>query len=137
MGGRALILLDTHAWIWLHSDPKRISDPARAAIDDARQLYVCAISAWELTTKVRRGRITIDRDARAWVGQALASPRMSVLPITAEIATAAGLLSSEFPGDPADRLIVATALEHRYQLITKDRYIRAYAKTVKDLRVVW
>ena len=76
---------------------------------------------------VARGRISLDRDVDAWVRQALAQPRVEALAPSAEIAVAAGLLDSrEFPGDPIDRLIYATARAANGTLITRDEAIRAF-----------
>lgn len=74
-----------------------------------------------------RGRISLDRDVRKWVRQALSEPRVQALAPTADIAVAAGLLTSKgFPGDPADRLIYATARSASAQLVTRDRAILAF-----------
>lgn len=122
-----MILLDTHAWLWWLTDPDRLSEPARAAIDGAPRVGVSTLSAWEITMLVVRGRISLDRDIEAWVPQAFAQDRVEALAPSAEIAVAAGLLDSrEFPGDPIDRLIYATARAANATLITRDEAIRAF-----------
>ncbi len=122
-----MIVLDTHAWLWWLTAPERLSGPARAAIDQAPNIGVSTLSAWEITMLVARGRISLDRDVDAWVRQALAQPRVEALAPSAEIAVAAGLLDSrEFPGDPIDRLIYATARAANGTLITRDEAIRAF-----------
>ena len=122
-----MIVLDTHAWIWFRSDPDRLSPAARAAIDGERAM-LATISCWELATLVRLGRIALDRDARAWVSHGLdAEPRVTAVPLDPEVAVAAGRLGETFPGDPADRIIYATALSLGCQLVTKDRRLRAFA----------
>jgi len=84
--------------------------------------------------KVARGRLTLNRDIGDWVAQALSRPRARLLPMTAEIAVAAGMINPrEFHGDPADRLIVATAQAHEVELVTKDRLIRSFTK----VKTVW
>lgn len=130
MGGRALIVLDTHVWVWWNSDPKRLSERAREAMDSSADLGVSAISAWEVTTKLRRGRIDLDRDVDVWIAQALGSERVVPLPVTPKIAAAAGLLDEGFHGDPADRIIVATALSNGCPIVTKDKRIRLYKEVV-------
>lgn len=77
---------------------------------------------------VVRRRISLDREVGLWVSQALADPRVEVLAPSATVAVAAGLLDSQrFPGDPADRLIYATARSLGATLITRDAEIRAFA----------
>ena len=75
---------------------------------------------------VARGRIQLDRDVGVWVRQALAHERARELPVTAQVAVRAALLDERFPGDPADRLIYAAALEAGAKLITKDSELRAF-----------
>jgi PIN domain nuclease of toxin-antitoxin system len=122
-----VIVLDTHAWLWWVSAPQKLSAKAVAAIEYAKTVGLCPISCWELSTKVATGKLTLDRDLAVWVAQALARPRLEVLPLTPSIATAAGQLGLQgFHGDPADRLIVATALAHGAHLVTKDAAIRTF-----------
>jgi PIN domain nuclease of toxin-antitoxin system len=122
-----VIVLDTHAWLWWTAEPQRLSEPARAAIDQATNIGVSTLSAWEVAMLAVRGRITLDRDVGLWVRQALADPRTEPLPPSAEIAVAAGLLDAKrFPGDPIDRLIYATALATRSHLVTRDTAIAAF-----------
>lgn len=76
---------------------------------------------------VVRGRISLDRDVRLWVGQALADPRVESIAPSADVAVAAGLLDTRtFPGDPVDRLIYATARSTGATLVTRDEAIRAF-----------
>lgn len=83
------------------------------------------LSCWELGQLVVRGRITLDRDPRAWIRQALAREGVSVADLRPATATAAGLLGDDFPGDPVDRLIYATAIEYGARLVTKDARLRS------------
>jgi PIN domain nuclease of toxin-antitoxin system len=119
-----VLVLDTHAWIWWAGAPRKLSAAARRAIDEAETIGVSAISCWEVATLVRRARLVLDRPASDWVALASVLPRLSVVPIDAKIAVAAGSLSESFHGDPADRLIVATALASKAALVTRDRSIR-------------
>jgi PIN domain nuclease of toxin-antitoxin system len=123
-----LILLDTHAWIWWVSDPDKISSKARSILQYTKRIGICPISCWEISTKVAHGKLTLDREVGLWVRHALAREPLELLPITAEIAVAAGRLGQTgFHGDPADRLIVATAIELGVPLVTKDQEIRAFS----------
>lgn len=129
-----MIVLDTHAWLWWVSEPDKLSADARAAIDYAKVLGLCPISCWELSIKVAMGKLTLDRDLTVWVTQAVARPRLTVLPITPQIAVAAGQLGKRgFHGDPADRLIVASAIEHGARLVTKDGAIREFP----EVQTIW
>jgi PIN domain nuclease of toxin-antitoxin system len=129
-----VIVLDTHAWLWWVSDPGRLSARARAAIDEAERIGVSTLSAWEVAMLSVRGRIALDRDVGLWVRQALAGPRVAALAPTADAAVAAGLLDAEdFPGDPVDRLIYATARTQRASLVTRDRAITSFDRA----RCVW
>jgi PIN domain nuclease of toxin-antitoxin system len=121
-----MIVLDTHAWLWWVSDPARLSPRARAAIDTADAIGVSAASCWEVATLERLGRIALDRDVREWVGAALAMKQVQPLPVTAEDAVAAGRLASTFGGDPADRMIYATAQRRSAKLITRDDGLRQF-----------
>lgn len=125
--GVRLIVLDTHVWLWWLDAPERLSEAAHEAIGRAPRMGVCTLSAWEVTMLVARGRIALDRDVGLWVRQALAPERVEPLAPSADIAVAAGLLDArEFPGDPVDRLIYATARAMRATLVTRDAAIRAF-----------
>jgi PIN domain nuclease of toxin-antitoxin system len=79
---------------------------------------------WELGTLVRRGRISLDRDITTWV--ALGDPRIAVLAPEAEVALAAAMLDDSFAGDPADRLIYATARRAGARLMSRDHRIARF-----------
>jgi PIN domain nuclease of toxin-antitoxin system len=122
-----VIVLDTHAWLWWVDRPERLSENASDAIDTATEIGVSTISAWELTMLVVRRRISLDREVDLWVRQALADERIQTLAPSAQVAVAAGELDEKrFPGDPADRLIYATARSIGATLITRDEAIRAF-----------
>ena len=73
-----------------------------------------------------RGRIELDRPPLAWLEEALALPRVELVPLTPAVAVRASRLGRDFPGDPADRVIVATALLESAVLVTRDSRIRDY-----------
>jgi PIN domain nuclease of toxin-antitoxin system len=128
-----VIVLDTHAWLWWTSAPSKLSRKAREAIERSDRLGISPISCLEIATLVRRGRISLDRDVQAWVEQALAQERVETIELTPQIAVAAGDLASGFPGDPADRLIYATAISAGAELVTKDAALRRF----DPVRAVW
>lgn len=122
-----MILLDTHAWLWWTAAPEHLSSAAAAAIEEATRVGVSSLSAWEIGTLARRGRISLDRDIRLWVRQAFAQPRVVAISPGPDIAIAAAALDREtFPGDPIDRLIYATARDADALLVTRDRGIRGF-----------
>ncbi len=117
------MLLDTHALVWLRLGDARLGSHARREIEEAWQaddLAVSAISYWEAAMLAARGRITLPLDADAWRRENLGQGVIEI-PVDGSIAVRAGLLSG-MHGDPADRIIVATALEG-HRLVTGDRRI--------------
>ncbi len=119
-------------------DEKHIRPKCRALIENAAQfsnIRVSAISAWELGMLESKGRIQIPMNCLDWVNKALKAPGISLAPITPEIAIESSRLPEAFHGDPADRLIVATARNLDATLITHDKRIIAYAKK-KYLKVM-
>lgn len=127
------VLLDTHVVHWWSAEPKRVSPPARKALETADELVVAAISWYELAWLAKHERITVNIPIRSWL-QGLAA-QLRTIGMTPAIADTAVGLPSSFPGDPADRLIYATAIEHGLGLVTKDRAIRDHARP-RSL-VVW
>ncbi len=113
------MLLDTHVVHWWSAEPERVSPTARKALEDADELAVAAISWFELAWMARHERITLNIPSRSWLEGLAAQVR--TLGVTPAIADTAVALPSSFPGDPADRLIYATAVEHDLRLVTKDR----------------
>lgn len=123
--GAAAVVLDTHAWIWWASDPALLSAKARKAIAGARIVGVPAISCWEVAMLCTKGRLKLDRDVGTWVRAALALPRVMLLELSPEVAVAAAKLA-ELHGDPADRMIAATAMELGAPLVTKDAMLARF-----------
>ena len=115
-----MIVLDTHAWIWWTGEPGKLGRVARREIDRAKKIGVPAICCLELATLAARGRISLDRPPLHWMDDALSLPRVDLLPLTPAVAIKAAELPANFPGDPADRLIAATAILESSLLITKD-----------------
>lgn len=112
------MLLDSHVLHWWSAEAARVSPAASRAIEAADELAVADISWWELAWLARHERITLTVPITAWLEQLAAQVRS--MPLTPAIATTAVNLPLSFPGDPADRLIYATAVEHGWPLITKD-----------------
>jgi PIN domain nuclease of toxin-antitoxin system len=115
-----VIVLDTHAWIFLADDPRRIGKAARRAIAKADRIGVAAVSLWELALLVEKRRLSLDRELLPWMQDALADPRIELLPLTPAVVAAAHQLRGALEGDPGDRIITATALVEGAKLLTKD-----------------
>ena len=113
------MLLDTHVVHWWSAEPERVSAPARKALEAADELAVAAISWFELAWMARPSGSLSDIPIRSWLEGLAAQVR--TLGVTPAIADMAVALPATFPGDPADRLIYATAVEHDLRLVTKDR----------------
>jgi len=128
-----VIVIDTHTWLWWVNGHSALSEQARRAIDRADTIGVPTISAMEVAALVRRKKIALDSEARPWVTQALALERVLELPLTAEVAVEAGSFGDDFVGDPADRIIYATAIVTGSKLVTRDRFLRTY----DPIRTVW
>ncbi len=116
------ILLDTHVLHWWASEPDRLSAAATQAIEATDELAVSSISWYELAWLARHDRITVAIPLRSWLDGLAADVR--TVPITPPVAATAVELSESFPGDSADRMIYATAVERGWQLVTKDRRLR-------------
>ena len=129
-----MIVLDTHAWIWWAGETGDLSAAASKAISEADRIGVCTISCWEVAMLVQRGRLELTSDVATWVSAALAMPRTIEVQLDARTATRAGCLDRDsFPGDPADRIIYATALERGMRLVSRDTDIAKF----DPARVLW
>ena len=118
-----MIALDTHAWIWWVTAPERLGKKASRAIKKASRIGIPAISVWEIATKAQRGKLKFDRPYPVWLDQALAEdPRTELIALVPRIAIATAELRWAH-ADPADRMIVASALVHQIPLVTADERI--------------
>jgi PIN domain nuclease of toxin-antitoxin system len=118
MGERLLIVLDTHIFLWLDLELHRIPAKITLAIEKADTLGISAISLWEIAMLSTKGRIELPIPVLPWLQEALSQKNVVLLPITPEIAACSGTL--EIHGDPADRLIAATAITLNCPLATAD-----------------
>ncbi len=132
-----MILLDTHAWIWWASSPDNLSKRALKAAEDAIQgeggLAVSSISVWEVMLLVQKKRLRLAIDVQEWIKKNEQMPFLRFLPLTNSIAVQSVLLPPPLHGDPADRIIAATACIHNMALITKDSRLQ----TCPEVRTIW
>lgn len=126
-----MIVLDTNAFIWAFMGVGRLGERSRAAIEEARAgdgVAVSPITIWEISMLADKDRLHLGEDVMVWISAALAAPRVNLAPISAEIGVDAGRLPGSIHGDPADRVIIATARALRCPLLTSDGRILAYAQ---------
>ncbi len=132
-----MIVLDTHAWLWWGSDQDRIPARARRMIQNTTQaddpIYISSISTWEVAMLVEHRRLELTLDVAEWIAQAEAVPFFEFVPVDNRIALRAVGLPGFPHRDPADRLIVATALGLGATLVTGDQRLRRY----RPVKTVW
>lgn len=128
-----MILLDTCTLLWLTSDQTKLSPEAKTLIKNNNgNLFVSAISAFEISIKNRKGKIKLSLNALEWFEQSLAFHGILEIPVSSKIA----IQATELPTlhqDPCDRIIVATAQIESCLILTPDSLIHKYP----DIRCVW
>jgi PIN domain nuclease of toxin-antitoxin system len=124
-----VIVLDTHVWIWWLSDPGKLPGRARKAVMEAasdQAIYISSISVWEVALLASRGRLTFSMDAQDWITKSEALPFLHFVPLDNAIAVRAVRLEEPFHKDPADRIIVATAITMGAPVVSSDAKIQKY-----------
>lgn len=107
--------------------PERLSASAERALGDRENtLHLSPISAWETLVLAREGRLSLEPSPAEWVLDALRRSALTSLPLSHGIALRSEALDGFGSSDPADRFLVATALEHHLVLVTADQAMRAY-----------
>lgn len=131
-----MIVLDTHALVWWLADSPALSAAAKRAIRRATSsapVVASTISVLEIATAVRRGRMQFGVPLEHWLADACLIPELRFEPVSVQIAQVAGALGEDVRGDPADRIIAATALALGAQLVTGDAKLRKH----RALRTIW
>ena len=122
-----MILLDTHVLVWMAADPGKLSRRARSAIRGAAKsggLGIASISLWELAWLLTSGRLRCCGTVEGALREMMEETHVVVRGIDAAVAALAAHFPPSFPGDPADRLIAATAQIDAVPLVTADERIR-------------
>jgi PIN domain nuclease of toxin-antitoxin system len=126
----APLLLDTCAVIWLFNRSP-MSEASRAAISDAatnRCLYVSPFSGWEVGMLVKKSKIALSMSPVLWFSQVVDHPAITLASLGHDLMIESSFLPAEPPGDPADRIIIATARQSGLMIVTRDRLIVEYAE---------
>ncbi len=130
-------VLDTHVWVKFVAGAS-LAKRARLAIERAATagagVLIASISLWEVSRLAAAGRLSLGERPARWFDAALATVAGDLVEITPALALTAAALGCH--GDPADRLIVATAIERGAVLVTRDEAILEYAARSKQLRVL-
>jgi PIN domain nuclease of toxin-antitoxin system len=126
------LLLDTHIVLWLDSGDDRLRAPTRALIDGCWQnsgtIFLSAVTAWEIALLVDTGRIELDVPVETWINRFLGRPGLKGVPLSHRAAARAYQLHHLEHRDPADRLLIATAIELACPLVTYDDRIARFGK---------
>jgi PIN domain nuclease of toxin-antitoxin system len=124
------LVLDTHITLWLDGGDDRLRPSTRSLIDDCWRnggtIFLSAITAWEIALLVDTGRIDLDSPVEAWVDRFLARPGIQAAPLGHRAACRSYRLHHFEHRDPADRLLIATAIELVCPLVTYDRRIAQF-----------
>ena len=131
-----MIVLDTNAWIWFASKPEILSGKAKKAVDEAvkeKSVLVSSISVWEVALLVKKKRLELSMDVADWIAKSENLPFIQFIPVSNSIAVKSVNLPPPLHPDPADRIIIATALSAGAPIVTKDKNISDYA----HVRTIW
>ncbi len=122
-------LLDTHIFLWLILGSKNLRE--RRALETAAAfggLLISTITCWEIGMLTSRGRLNFGMSCQDWIEQALKAPGLKTLDISPRIAVEASYLPGKFQGDPADKILIATARVKNIILATRDKQIWQYSE---------
>ena len=125
-------LLDTYAAIWImNGDPLR--DPAATELPQALErngrLVISSITAWEIATLVAKKKILLTLRPEVWFSKLCNLPGVTLVDMPPSVLIASTSLPGKTPADPADRILIATAREFDYTLVTRDRLLLKYASS--------
>ena len=131
-----MIVLDTHTWIWFISNPEYLSNRAEKAVNAAvkdKSILISSISAWEIALLVQKKRLKLTLEVTDWIAKSESLPFIQFVPVTNSIAVKSVNLPIPLHPDPADRIIIATALSVGAPLVTKDKKLLGYS----PIKTIW
>jgi PIN domain nuclease of toxin-antitoxin system len=131
-----MIVLDTHVWLWWLSNPEKLSPAAAERIEKETQasgIRISSISVWEIAMLVAKGRLELVVDITEWFAVTESLSFVKFIPVNNSVAVQAVRLPGHFHDDPADRIIVATAMVSSASIISADNKIRGY----RGVKSVW
>ena len=131
-----MIMLDTHAWIWFISNPENLSKKASKAVAEAvkdKSVLISSISAWEVALLVIKKRLKLSLDVSDWIAKSESLPFIQFIAVSNAIAIRSVNLPQPLHTDPADRIIIATALFAGAPLVTKDKKLLNYP----HVKTIW
>ena len=132
-----MIVLDTHVLLWWVSGSDQLSATAEKAIKrtlaTGNEVLVSAISAWEVSMLIEKGRLVLSMDVENWFDEVSQIDGLRFIPVDNEIGIKSTVLPGTFHKDPADRMIIATARKLALSLVTADEKIRSY----EHVKTIW
>ncbi len=131
-----MIVLDTHIWIWFISEPEVLSKRALKAVSEAveeKKVLISSISAWEVALLVKKKRLELSLDVADWITKSENLPFVQFITVSNSIAVKSVNLPQPLHPDPADRIIIATALSAGAPLVTKDLKLLNYP----HVKTIW
>ena len=131
-----MIMLDTHTWIWFISKPEVLSKRAMKAVSAAvkeKSVLISSISAWEVALLVVKKRLKLSLDVTDWIAKSERLPFIQFIAVSNSIAIKSANLPQPLHPDPADRIIIATALSAGAPLVTKDKKLLNYP----HVKTIW
>ncbi len=124
-----MIVLDTYVWVLFVSNPELLSKRAKRSLDAAMEekgILISSISAWEVALLVAKKRLRLTLGVTDWIAKSEALPFITFIPVDNSIAIKSVNLPQPLHSDPADRIIIATAVSMGAPLLTKDEKILKY-----------
>jgi PIN domain nuclease of toxin-antitoxin system len=131
-----MIVLDTHAWVWFISNPELLSEKAKRYLDSAveeKAIMISSISVWEVALLIAKKRLILTLELNDWIAKSEMLPFFKFIPVDNSVAIKSVNLPQPLHSDPADRIIIATAISLGVPIVTKDEKILNYSQ----VQTIW
>ena len=131
-----MIVLDTHVWVWFISNPELLSKAAKKAINvsmEQKAIFISSISAWEVALLAAKKRLKLTIDVTDWITKSERLPFLQFVPVDNSVAVKSVNLPQPLHKDPADRIIIATAITIGAPVVTKDKKLLDYP----HVKTIW